>query len=163
MYKRQANTTPNGDVSIFCQNSSLQERFRVRHDGYIYATHTSVQSLSDIRLKENIEDYSFDLDKFKQFKPITFNWKKPDCHTATPKSGKHRGFIAQDVQKLDSYDLISEYDLDKDSEERELVDEDGIGLTSSLGDKDAMYVSVIQQLMDKIEKLESEVAALKGS
>ena len=140
---------------IFCQNSSLQERFRVRHDGYIYATHTSVQSLSDIRLKENIEDYSFDLDKFKQFKPITFNWKKPDCHTATPESGKHRGFIAQDVQKLDSYDLISEYDLDKDSEEREFVDEDGIGLTSSLGDKDAMYVSVIQQLIDKIEKLES--------
>ena len=103
------------------------------------------------------------MDKFKQFKPITFNWKKPDCHTATPESGKHRGFIAQDVQKLDSYDLISEYDLDKDSEERELIDEDGVGLTSTLGDKDAMYVSVIQQLIDKIEKLESEVAALKGS
>ena len=158
-----ANTTPNGDLSFFCQNSSLYERGRLRHDGYLFLTNTSIQSLSDIRLKENIEDYSFDLDKFKQFKPVTFNWKKPEYHSETPKSGKHRGFIAQDVQKLDSYALVNEYDLDKDSEERELIDEDGIGLTSTLGDKDAMYVSVIQQMIDKIEKLEKEVAALKGS
>ena len=103
------------------------------------------------------------MDKFKQFKPVTFNWKKPEYHSETPKSGKHRGFIAQDVQKLDSYALVNKYDLDKDSEERELIDEDGVGLTSTLGDKDAMYVSVIQQLIDKIEKLETEVASLKGS
>jgi len=158
-----ANTTPNGDLSFFCQNSSLYERGRLRHDGYLFLTNTSIQQLSDIRLKENIEDYSFDLDKFKQFKPVTFNWKKPEYHSETPKSGKHRGFIAQDVQKLDSYALVNKYDLDKDSEERELIDEDGVGLTSTLGDKDAMYVSVIQQLIDKIEKLETEVASLKGS
>jgi len=158
-----ANTTPNGDLSFFCQNSSLYERGRLRHDGYLFLTNTSIQSLSDIRLKENIEDYSFDLDKFKQFKPVTFNWKKPEYHSETPKSGKHRGFIAQDVQKLDSYALVNKFDLDIDSEERELIDEDGIGLTSTLGDKDAMYVSVIQQLIDKIEKLETEVASLKGS
>ena len=38
-----------------------------------------------------------------------------------------------------------------------------IALTSTLGDKDAMYVSVMQQMIDKIEKLETEVASLKGS
>ena len=157
-----ANTTPNGDMSFFVQNSSLYERARLRHDGYLFLTNTSIQSLSDIRLKENIEDYSFDLDKFKQFKPVTFNWKKPEYHTTTPKSGKHRGFIAQDVQKLDSYALVNEYDLEIDSKERELVDEDAIALTSTLGDKDAMYVSVIQQLIDKVEKLETRIKTLEG-
>ena len=66
------------------------------------------------------------------------------------------------MQKLDSY-LTSEHDLDVNSEERELLDEDAIALTSTLGDKDAMYVSVMQQMIDKIEKLETEVASLKGS
>ena len=33
---------------------------------------------------------------------------------------------------------------------------------SKLNQKDAMYISVIQQLMTKIETLESEVAKLKG-
>ena len=98
-------------MSFFVQNSSLYERARLRHDGYLFVTNTSIQSLSDIRLKENIEDYSFDLDKFKQFKPVSFNWKKPEYHTTTPKSGKHRGFIAQDVQKLDSYALVNELSL----------------------------------------------------
>ena len=102
------------------------------------------------------------MDKFKQFKPVTFNWKKPEYHTTTPKSGKHRGFIAQDVQKLDSYALVNEYDLEIDSKERELVDEDAIALTSTLGDKDAMYVSVIQQLIDKVEKLETRIKTLEG-
>ena len=34
-------------------------------------------------------------------------------------------------------------------------------LTSSLGSKDAMYISVIQQLMEKIETLEEKVSALE--
>ena len=157
-----ANATPNGDMSFFVQNSSLYERARLRHDGYLFVTNTAIQSLSDNRLKENIEDYSFDLDKFKQFKPVSFNWKKPEYHTPTPKSGKHRGFIAQDVQKLDSYALVNEYDLDIDSKERELVDGDAVALTSTLGDKDAMYVSVIQQLIDKVEKLETRIKTLEG-
>ena len=65
------------------------------------------------------------------------------------------------MQKLDSY-LTSEHDLDVNSEERELLDEDAIALTSTLGDKDAMYVSVIQQLIDKVEKLETRIKTLEG-
>jgi hypothetical protein len=34
--------------------------------------------------------------------------------------------------------------------------------TSKLGQKDAMYVSVIQQLITKIETLETKVAALEA-
>jgi len=34
--------------------------------------------------------------------------------------------------------------------------------TSKLGQKDAMYVSIIQQLITKIETLETKVAALEG-
>ena len=75
-------------------------------------------------------------------------------------SGAHRGFIAQDIEKVDP-ELISESTLSKESKERELVGEDAIAKTAILGRKDAMYVSVIQQLMDKIEVLETKVAELE--
>ena len=37
-------------------------------------------SNSDQRLKENIQDYNYDLSKFKSFKPRTFNWKNPEAY-----------------------------------------------------------------------------------
>ena len=41
--------------------------------------------------------------------------------------------------------------------------EDGISKTSKLGEKDAMYISVIQQLIAKIEILETKVATLESA
>ena len=39
---------------------------------------------------------------------------------------------------------------------------DNMSLTSKLGEKDAMYISVIKQLITKIETLESKVTALES-
>ena len=37
-----------------------------------------------------------------------------------------------------------------------------MSLTSKLGEKDAMYISVIKQLIDRIETLEAKVTALES-
>ena len=51
----------------------------------------------------------------------------------------------------------SDYDLLNDGSEL-----DNIEMIAKLGKKDAMYISVIQQLITRVETLETEVTALKG-
>ena len=156
------NATPVAQLNFWTRNGgTFSEKFRIYGNGTLEATDTSIGSLSDERLKKNIKTFEYDLENFKALKPKTFNWIKPEYHTDTPLSGAHRGFIAQDIEKVDP-ELISEGTLSPDSKERELVGEDAIAKTAILGRKDAMYVSVIQQLIDKIEKLEKEVASLKN-
>ena len=152
-------------MSFHCSNTSAisgqanpQEHFRIKHNGDLLGTDTSIGSLCDSRLKKDITDYSYSLDLFKQFKPKTFNWINPDLH------GKHtnqRGFIAQEVESIYSY-FTDQAIVDEKIDDYNLVS-DGLAKTTKLVEKDAMYISVIQQMIDKIEKLETEVAALKGS
>ena len=59
---------------------SFVEHFRMEHNGTLKGTDTSIGSLSDIRLKKDIKDYSYDISKFKQFKPKSFNWINPEVH-----------------------------------------------------------------------------------
>ena len=159
-----ANDEKSGSFYIWTRNgATLSAKFKVRYDGNLYGTDTSISSLSDERLKENIEDFSFDLNKFKQLQPKRFNWKHPEYHSTTPSSGKHRGFIAQDLEKIDDEFVDTLNIQDKESPEFSLVDEGGLGKTTHLGKSDAMYVSVINQLIAKIETLEAKVAALESA
>ena len=143
------------------ESPTATRKFRIDAGGNLFGTDTSISSLSDVRLKENISDFTYDLSKFKQLKPKTFNWIHQDWHTPLPSSGKHRGFSAQDIELVDE-ELVKIIALEEASPEKDLV-EDGIAKTSDLGRIDAMYISVIQQLMDKIEVLENKVTALEGS
>jgi hypothetical protein len=130
------------------------EHFRIAANGDLTATDTSIGSNSDSRLKENIADYTYDISKFKQFKAKTFDWKNPTQHN---NGTGNRGFIAQEVAAIDDYwtDQIS---IDPDTEDAKLIDADSNGnhmaKTLKLGKKDAMYISVIQQLITRIEALE---------
>ena len=138
------------------------ERFRIAMNGDLTATDTSIGSLSDQRLKKNIADFTYDLSKFKAFKPRTFEWKNPAYHsTATG----IRGFVAQELESTDNY-WVTEQVIDEDENgsnpDLALVDSDKKAKVGKLGQKDAMYVSVIQQLITKIETLETKVAALEG-
>ena len=148
--------------------TSASEQLRIASDGTLTATDTSIGSLSDQRLKTNIKDYTHDLESFKKLKPKTFDWKNPSEHG--DKSGV-RGFIAQDLLDADSYTVyqepvaLPEYD-DKDSHtegdgsDYDLISPNDKGerlsYASKLGGNDAMYVSVIQQLIARIEALESK-------
>ena len=138
-------------------NSSLFERFRIQHDGSFLGSDTSIGSLSDSRLKKNVVDYTYDLTKFKELKPKTFDWINPEEHA---RDTAVRGFLAQEVQVIDDYYVKDAAVINE--KDQELIT-DGKPLSSILDANDAMYVSVIQQLMAKIETLETKVAALEGA
>ena len=174
-------TSTDVDSSSNNGDGEISEKFRVAANGDLTATDTSISSNSDSRLKENISDFAYDLDKFKALKTKTFDWKNPKLHGE--KSGQ-RGFIAQDIETVDDY-WIEEIEVPADSDDFQYLEDKDIfytknstipdgkkvgdleykarfAKTSKLGQKDAMYVSVIQQLLTKIETLEADVKALKG-
>ena len=144
---------------------SQSHRFEIANDGTLTGTDTDgVGSNSDQRLKENIQDYNYDLSKFKSFKPRTFDWKNPEAHTHEATTG----FIAQEVESVDDrwtysipWDDSKLNNPPKEAEEKALCGGED-KKASKLGRKDAMYISVIQQLITKIETLETKVAALEG-
>ena len=149
--------------------------FKIANDGTLTGTDTSIGSISDERLKENITDYTYDLETFKKFKPKTFDWKNPGQHG---NKSNVRGFVAQDLLLVDPY-WCSTTDVDEEINKPESVNPDialvnealniggvavdaGNQYTSHLGKKDSMYVSVINQLIAKIETLETKVEALES-
>lgn len=127
------------------------ERFRIAANGDLTATDTTIASNSDERLKENIADYSYDISKFKQYEPKTFDWKNPEAHNG--RSG-NRGFIAQAVKAIDDK-WVGEANVTEENPDYDIIS-DNVSLTSKLGEKDAMYISIIQQLITRIEALETE-------
>ena len=150
-------------LSFFTSQSSsptnaVVEQFRIRSDGQLFGSDTSISSFSDQRLKENINSFSYSLDTFKLLQPKVFDWKNPELHGDRQ---QQRGFVAQDIESVDSY-WLDEYSVNTESADAEYLDEDRVAKTSKLGQKDAMYVSVIQQLLSKIETLETKVAALEA-
>jgi len=138
-------------------SAALNHRFRISNNGDLLADDTSIGSLSDSRLKKNVADYTYDLSKFKQIKPKTFDWINPKEHI---RDTAVRGFLAQELKTVDDY-WISENGV-ANREDIKLIT-DGKVLTSKLGANDAMYVSVINQLIAKIETLETKVAALESA
>ena len=141
--------------------SNPTERFRIAQNGDLTATDTSIGSNSDERLKENINDFTYDVSKFKQLRPRTFDWRNPTQHN---NASGNRGFIAQEIQPIDDYWLstieVNEFDKHGLEEIRnpdyDLIPEGEKAYTSKLGKKDAMYISVINQLIERIEALENE-------
>jgi len=174
-------TSTNVDSSTSNSDGEISEKFRVAANGDLTGTDTSIASNSDNRLKENIADFSYDLTKFKALKTKTFDWKQPTLHGN--KSGV-RGFVAQDIETVDDY-WIDEVEVQADSDDYQYLEDKDVlytenstipegkevgdleykarmAKTSKLGQKDAMYVSIIQQLITKIETLETKVTALEG-
>ena len=137
-------------------------KFRMDYSGNLYGTDTSIGSLSDSRLKKNVADFTYDLDKFKQYKPKTFEWI--NTSKSQHPDGTQRGFLAQDIESIDA-SYVSEYILNKEqTEDIALVDESTrMAKAAKLGTTDSMYISVIQQLITKIETLETKVAALESA
>jgi len=137
-------------------NVTLNQRFKMATDGTLTATDQSIGAISDQRLKENIQDYTYDVNKFKSFKPRTFDWKHPEAHT----NEETTGFVAQEVESVDSDWVYEDNWADdvhkgvKQDEEKALCNNEN-KKAAKLSKKDAMYISVIQQLITRIEALES--------
>ena len=146
----------NGHLEFRANNTV---HFRINSNGDLQGTDTSISSLSDSRLKKNVADFVYDLSKFKQFKPKTFEWINTDKHS----SGTQRGFIAQDLEGVDA-ELTGESSLDTELQASDITTlGSDKAKTARLGKNDTIYVSVIQQLITKIETLETKVAALESA
>ena len=165
-----SSSVADGDLQFWTKSASggLTHRFDIAPNGNLTGTDTTIGNLSDQRLKTNIQDFTYDLNKFKQLKTRTFDWINPEFH----QEGNIRGFIAQEIDTVDNY-WNYQYEVAKESCEKDydLLDDGGEDYTirehrparaSKLNGKDTMYVSVIQQLMAKIETLEAKVAALES-
>ena len=151
-------------------NASQALRFKIAGNGDLTATDTSIGSISDERLKKDIQDFTYDLDKFKTLETKSFKWQNPILHGN--RSDTVYGTIAQQIESVDADFIIEDNiieTLDNNGTEYDnpdyllTKDTKGVVKTSKItGKKDAMYISVIQQLISRVETLEAEVAKLKG-
>ena len=149
------------DAMIFATGNT--EHFRIANGGSLTATDTSIGSNSDSRLKKNIESYTYDISKFKSYSPKKFDWINPEQHGDR---SQQIGFIAQEQEIIDER-FIGSIVVDsvagvEDNPDVSLVDEDRIIKTSKFGQMDAMYISVIQQLITRLETAEAKIVTLEG-
>jgi hypothetical protein len=128
-------------VAAFYLDNAAAYASYIRGDGTIFAVSTTIQAVSDARLKENVRDASEGLDTILALKPRRFDWK------AGEGNGKKNqiGFIAQEVETVfpDAVDI-----WEKPEDETEY---------KSVGA--SMLVPV---LVKAIQELAAEVAMLKG-
>ena len=122
----------------------------------------SGSNLSDRNLKEDIETISTPtIDLIKQVSPKLFKWKNDINKT------QHGGFIAQEMQPLFPK-LISGTDYDESRTDYGVPDEEQApgnptGLAFDYDGYTAYLTKAMQELIAKVETLEAELAALKGS
>ena len=131
-------------------------RFRVRGDGVIFASNTTIQSISDVRLKENIVDANSQWDDIKALRFRNFNWKS-DSGLGDGKT--YLGLIAQEVEQI-SPNLIDLDAQSKEDIENGVPDPEHKSVKYSIVWMKA--AKALQEAMTRIEKLEQENIALRA-
>ena len=144
-----------GAHAFYVEKHDVGATFRVHHDGIIYLVNTSLQSISDERLKENIVDANSQWDDIKGLRFRNYNWKDNKYG-----SEKFLGLIAQEVE------LVSPGLVGIDAQSKEDI---------NAGVEDPEYKNVnysivwmkavkpLQEAMEKIETLEAKVEALENA
>ena len=122
-------------------------KFYVGYNGYIYAANTTVQSLSDQRLKENVRDLDKGLSDILKLKPRRFDWKEGEGNGTK----NNVGFIAQEVEPI-LPELVGDY-LHKELD-------DVKSLTT--GNLIPTLVKAIQEQQTLIEDLKTRIEVLEG-
>ena len=160
-----ANTAGAGNTYEFfyCQHSSTgrangTNSFRVATDGDVFNTNNSYGSLSDQRLKENIVDATSQWDDIKALQVRKYNFREDTGH----ETHTQLGLIAQEVESV-SPGLVETTDV---REGETVLDADGNQLESTKSiNYSVLYmkaVKALQEAMDRIETLETKVAALEA-
>jgi hypothetical protein len=92
---RSESTNANTTYHVYSTGAGAY-RFYVGMGGTVYATSTTISSLSDIRFKENVRDLDAGLTEIMALRPRLYDWKEgkgPDIKNA-------RGFIAQEFETV---------------------------------------------------------------
>ena len=125
-------------------------QFQVRGDGTIFAQNTTVQSLSDVRTKENIVNALDGLNVILALRPVRFDFKQGFGNDRK----NQLGFIAQEVETVfpDAVDKSSDTTADGD-------------FLKTMGSAALIPVLVkaIQEQQALIQSLTARVALLEGN
>jgi hypothetical protein len=123
--------------------------FRVNGEGTIFAVNTTVQSVSDVRMKENVRNSTEGLDVINALRPVRFDYK--------PEFGGGKkdqlGFIAQEIEQVfpDAVDTWGESDDPNDPYR-------SVGPGALI----PVLVKALQEASAKITALEARVATLEA-
>ena len=99
-----ADSTNASLTNVVYSSTAAAYRFYVGLAGTVYATYTTISSISDIRFKENVRDLDAGLTEVMALKPRLYDWK--EGKGANIKNA--RGFIAQEFEEVFP-DLIDEW------------------------------------------------------
>ena len=154
MYTRVANGASYA-LGVYDHTNSAW-RFRVSGGGGVFATNTTLQSISDQRLKENIVDANSQWNDIKALRFRNFKWKA-DSGYADGKT--YLGLIAQEVEPI-SPNLVEINAQTKEDIENEVPDPEYKNVKYSIVWMKAM--KALQEAQARIETLEAKVAALEG-
>jgi hypothetical protein len=126
-------------------------QFRVQGNGVILAQNTTVQSISDVRTKENIRDSEEGLQIILALQPRRFDFKQGFGN------GRKNalGFVAQEIETVFP-DAVSEVHLDPDSK-------DIAYKTVGPGELIPVLVKAIQEQQAIIQTLTDRITALEGT
>jgi hypothetical protein len=137
--KKTATSTTSQIFVRFLINDGATASGYITANGANAATFTSS---SDSRLKENIAELPSQWGSIKALRPVEFDYIQSE-------GGGHQvGFVAQDFEQVYP-DSVGERP-------------DGMKMLSGWSKTEARMVKALQEAMARIEKLEAEVAALKG-
>ena len=144
LYMLFSGASPNNTQEIIYFADSTAQRFYVTSAGAVYGNGT-YGTISDRKLKENIEDATTKLDDINKLKVRNFNFKdKPE--------EKHIGFIAQEFEEV--FPKAVENTPDKDSDGK--IIEDSYTKTIKTSILIPMLVKAIQELKAEIEILKKQ-------
>jgi hypothetical protein len=108
-------------------------------------------SISDERLKSNIEVMPSILDKVNQLKPTTYQFKTAD-NTPEGNTPESYGFLAQDVQKIFPH-LVTHHVVKERNLDTYTLNYNGFGVIAIKG---------IQELQQTIQGQENKISTLEG-
>ena len=137
------------DSHIF-RNASGTNILQVGTGGVIATTNiTAYGSISDERLKENIEVIENPIDKIKDLKGVTFNYKKD--------GSKSTGLIAQDLEKVLPEAVYTSKTIGDEINEEESEEHLAIRYGNTVG----LLVEAIKEQQEQIETLTAKVKELE--
>jgi hypothetical protein len=134
----------------FYTSAGATQQFAFRGDGTLFATNTTIQSISDVRTKENIVDSTDGLNVINALRPVRFDFKKG----FGSEKKNQIGFIAQEIENVfsDAVDIWGESDDPKNPYK-------SVGTSALI----PVLVKAIQELKSELDSIKAELQTLKGS
>ena len=125
--------------------------------GYINRSGSNVvySTSSDYRLKKDDVEISDGIERVKKLRPIKFKWKETNEES--------EGFFAHEAQEICPYAVSGHKDEVATTDHGDRKKGDMIIQAVDYGEFTPLLSAAMKELITKVETLEAEVAALKGS